>query len=117
MPDSRRPAQLNPHKEIRCDLLKAGALRVYLWVLLCQLSGLRQGGVVLEIAVFQDQPQELVQVATNYLNQDEEDQEEPDVEDEEEADSEVEADFALGGQSVTTLATAERRRLIFGPLG
>lgn len=111
-------------EEIRCDLLKAGALRVYLWVLLCQLSGL-------DTATAQRLWRECWQL------QDDEDQEEPDVEDEEEADSEddmpkrtapaefrlpVEADFALGGmrlsssflQSVTTLATAERRRLIFG---
>ena len=103
-------------EEIRRDFLNAGALRVYVWALLCQVAGADA-----EMAQYLWQEVYRVEV---------EEDEEISAETEEDSPAAsavkrmppVEADFAIGSMrlsscflhSVTSLSTSERRRLIFG---
>lgn len=106
-------------EEIRSDFLKAGALRVYVWALICQVTGADA-----EMAQYLWQEALTVQVEDDPFEEDD-----FDTEDDSPAQCRtaprmppVEADFAIGSMrlsscflhSVTSLSTSERRRLIFG---
>lgn len=111
-------------EEIRSDFLKAGALRVYVWALICQVTGEPVTGADAEMAQYLWQEALTVQVEDDPFEEDD-----VDTEDDSPAQCRtaprmppVEADFAIGSMrlsscflhSVTSLSTSERRRLIFG---